>query len=71
MGKLLRRTFLIGTGVIAGGLAVGFYAASRPWPNPLEDDLAEGEVTFNPYVMVGADGQITVSSCRAPKWARA
>jgi len=65
MGKILRRTFLIGTGVIAGGLAVGFYAASRPWPNPLEDELAEGETTFNPYVLVGVDGRITVIVPRA------
>lgn len=65
MGKILRRTFLIGTGVIAGGLAVGFYAASRPWPNPLEDELAEGETTFNPYVLVGRDGRITVIVPRA------
>jgi isoquinoline 1-oxidoreductase beta subunit len=65
MGKILRRTFLIGTGVIAGGLAVGFYAASRPWPNPLDDGLAEGEVTFNPYVKVSANGAITIIVPRA------
>ncbi|GAB4361277.1 MAG: xanthine dehydrogenase family protein molybdopterin-binding subunit [Oricola sp.] len=65
MGKILRRTFLVGTGVIAGGLAVGFYAAGRPWPNPLEDGLAEGETTFNRFVLVGADGKITVIVPRA------
>ncbi|QKV19854.1 xanthine dehydrogenase family protein molybdopterin-binding subunit [Oricola thermophila] len=65
MGKILRRTFLIGTGVIAGGLAVGFYTASRPWPNPLEDDLGEGETTFSPHVKVGADGSITIYTGRA------
>ncbi len=65
MGKILRRTFLIGTGLVAGGLAVGYYAASRPWPNPLEGDLAEGETTLNPYVIVGADGAITIIAPRA------
>ena len=65
MGKILRRTFLIGTGLIAGGLAVGFYMANRPWPNPLEDELADGDVTFNPFVIVRADGRITVVTGRA------
>ncbi|MCK5748130.1 MAG: molybdopterin-dependent oxidoreductase, partial [Oricola sp.] len=65
MGKILRRTFLIGTGLVAGGLAVGYYAASRPWPNPLEADLAPGEETFNPYVKIGADGAITIIAPRA------
>lgn len=65
MGKILRRTFLIGTGVIAGGLAVGFYAAARPWPNPLDGELAEGETAFNPYVIVGADSRVTVIVPRA------
>lgn len=65
MGKILRRTFLIGTGLIAGGLAVGYYYASRPWPNPLEEGLAPGEATFNPYVKVEADGTFTVIVPRA------
>ena len=65
MGKILLRTFLIGTGLIAGGLAVGYYAASRPRPNPLEADLGAGEETFNPYVKVGADGTITIIAPRA------
>jgi isoquinoline 1-oxidoreductase subunit beta len=65
MGKILRRTFLIGTGVIAGGLAVGYYAVSRPHPNPLQDGLAEGEATFNPFVKIAADGSITVIVPRA------
>jgi len=48
VAKIARRTFLIGAAAIAGGVAVGYYFVSKPYPNPLESDLAEGESTFNP-----------------------
>ena len=65
LGKIARRTFLIGAAAIAGGVAVGYYYYRKPYPNPLEDDLAEGEATFNPYVKIGADNTITVIAPRA------
>ncbi|TCD15964.1 xanthine dehydrogenase family protein molybdopterin-binding subunit [Oricola cellulosilytica] len=65
MGKILRRTFLVGTGVIAGGLAVGFYTGFRPHENPLEAGLADGESTFNPFVRIDAGGKIHVIVPRA------
>lgn len=65
IGKVARRTFLIGAAAIAGGVAVGYWYVSRPYPNPLEDDLAEGEATFNPYVKIGADNTVTVIAPRA------
>ncbi len=65
VGKVTRRAFL-GLGVAAaGGLAVGYWVVTRPYANPLEDDLAEGEATFNPYVKIGADGTITIIAPRA------
>ena len=64
MGKLTRRIFL-GMGVAAvGGLAVGAYYVTRTRPNPLEGELAEGDVTFNPYVMIAASGEIIVIARR-------
>ena len=48
LGTITRRTFLGLAAVAAGGIAVGYYYYRKPYPNPLEDDLAEGEVTFNP-----------------------
>ena len=42
-GKIARRSFLIGTAAIAGGVAFGTYLAKRPTDNPLEEGLAEGE----------------------------
>ncbi|GIL01616.1 MAG: aldehyde dehydrogenase [Alphaproteobacteria bacterium] len=65
MGKIARRAFLIGVAAIAGGAAFGYYYVRKPYPNPLEDDLAEGEVTFNPYLKITADDAITVIAPRA------
>lgn len=65
IAKIARRTFLIGATAIAGGLAVGYYYASKPYPNPLEDDLREGETTFNPYVKIAPDNTITIIAPRA------
>ncbi|MEM8750168.1 MAG: molybdopterin cofactor-binding domain-containing protein [Pseudomonadota bacterium] len=65
MGKILRRTFLIGAAAIAGGVAFGAYQVNKTYPNPLEDDLAEGENTFNPYVQIASDNTITIMIPRA------
>ncbi|MET3581138.1 isoquinoline 1-oxidoreductase beta subunit [Mesorhizobium robiniae] len=65
IGKIARRTFLIGAAAVAGGVAVGYYYYRKPYPNPLEGDLAAGEATFNPYVKIGADNTITVVAPRA------
>ncbi|MGO4834934.1 molybdopterin cofactor-binding domain-containing protein, partial [Rhizobiaceae sp. 2RAB30] len=65
LGKIARRTFLIGAAAIAGGVAVGYYYYRRPYPNPLEDEVADGEATFNPYVKIASDNTITVIAPRA------
>lgn len=57
IGKIARRSFLIGSAVIAGGVAFGVYAARKPAPNPLEP--GEGEVALNPYILIDDTG-ITV-----------
>lgn len=56
MGKIARRSFLIGSAVIVGGVAFGTYAVRRPHDNPLLSDLGNGEAAFNPWVKVGAHG---------------
>ncbi|EBU7498119.1 xanthine dehydrogenase family protein molybdopterin-binding subunit, partial [Salmonella enterica subsp. enterica serovar Typhi] len=63
--KIARRTFLIGAVAAAGGVAVGYWYVRKPYPNPLEGDLAEGEQTFNPYVKIAPDNTITVIAPRA------
>ena len=67
MGRIktiARRTFLIGSTAIIGGVAFGAYAYNRPLKNPMLDDLADGEAAITPYVFINADG-ITLITPRA------
>lgn len=52
---IARRSFLIGSAAIAGGVAFGAYAARSPFPNPNLVDLPEGEASFNPWVLVDSE----------------
>ncbi|MEL6678836.1 MAG: molybdopterin cofactor-binding domain-containing protein [Pseudomonadota bacterium] len=65
IGKIARRTFLGVLAVGAGVTAFGYWQYRRPYDNPLADDLAEGEATFNPFVKIAADNTITVITPRA------
>ncbi|PWR04504.1 isoquinoline 1-oxidoreductase [Meridianimarinicoccus roseus] len=53
---IARRSFLIGSAAIAGGVAFGAYFVTRPTPNPLLDGLAEGEAALTPFVKITPDG---------------
>jgi len=66
VGTIARRTFLVGSAAIVGGVAFGTYLAKRPTENPLEDTLAAGEATFNPWVMISVD-KITLIAPHADK----
>ncbi|WP_179378683.1 xanthine dehydrogenase family protein molybdopterin-binding subunit [Jannaschia marina] len=55
-GKIARRTFLIGSAAVAGGVAFGVYAYRKPVENPLLAELEPGETTLNPFVLIDADG---------------
>lgn len=59
-----RRTFLIGSAAIVGGVAFGAYMVKRPIPNPLLDGLPEGEAAITPYIKITPDG-ITLITPRA------
>ncbi|WP_323785668.1 xanthine dehydrogenase family protein molybdopterin-binding subunit [Thalassovita sp.] len=65
-GKIARRTFLIGSAAIVGGVAFGVYRVKTPYANPLQDELAEGAASFNPWVMIDAD-KITLIGPHADK----
>ncbi len=56
IGKIARRTFLVGSAAIVGGVAFGYYMYKRPVENPLLDGLAEGEAALTPYVKIDAEG---------------
>ena len=59
MGRLktiARRTFLIGSAALVGGVAFGTYLVKRDPDNPLSADAAAGDAVFNPWVKINADG---------------
>ena len=67
MGKLAtiaRRTFLIGSAAVAGGVAFGVYMVKREAPNPLMADLPQGATALTPYVRIDARG-VTLIAPRA------
>jgi isoquinoline 1-oxidoreductase beta subunit len=61
IGKIARRSFLIGSVAILGGVAFGVYKARQTPPNPLSP---EDGAALNPYVLVNADG-VTIITPRA------
>ncbi len=62
IGKIVRRTFLIGSAAIIGGVAFGVYYVNRPAPNPLKP--REGEAALNPFVLIDQNG-VTLFAPRA------
>ena len=62
IGKIARRTFLIGTAAIVGGVAFGVYKVRQDAPNPLV--AGDGEAVLNPFILINADG-ITIIAPRA------
>ena len=62
VGKILRRTFLIGSAAIVGGVAFGAYYVTRPAPNPLKP--GDGEAALNPFVLIDQNG-VTLFAPRA------
>ncbi|WP_298910295.1 molybdopterin cofactor-binding domain-containing protein [uncultured Aliiroseovarius sp.] len=66
IGTIARRTFLVGSAALLGGVAFGYYKYRQPVDNPLDDDLAQGEAALTPYVLINADG-VTLITPRADK----
>ncbi|MFB6450200.1 xanthine dehydrogenase family protein molybdopterin-binding subunit [Bradyrhizobium tunisiense] len=63
---IARRTFLIGSAAIAGGVAFGYYQLRKEPLNPLLKDLKPGEAAITPYVRIDAKG-VTLITPRADK----
>ena len=61
---IARRSFLIGSAAILGGVAFGTYLYKRDPDNPLAEGLAPGAVTFNPFVKIDAE-KVTLITPRA------
>src|SRR5215468_10657587 len=64
LGTIARRTFLIGSAAIAGGVAFGVYSYKREPENPLLRRLGDGQVALTPYVRVDQSG-VTIITPRA------
>ncbi len=62
IGTIARRTFLIGSVAIVGGVAFGVYAGRKPAPNPLV--AGPGEAALNPFVFIDQQG-VTLIAPRA------
>ncbi|MHA6263933.1 xanthine dehydrogenase family protein molybdopterin-binding subunit [Arenibacterium sp. CAU 1754] len=62
IGKIARRTFLIGSAAIVGGVGFGLYKINQEPPNPLKP--GPGEATLNPFVLIDQEG-VTLISPRA------
>jgi len=60
--KIARRSFLIGSVAIAGGVAFGVYKWREVPPNPLEP--SDGSTPLNPYVVVTREG-VTIITPKA------
>ena len=56
IGTIARRSFMIGSAAILGGVAFGYYMYRKPVANPLLDDLAEGQAVLTEYVRIDAQG---------------
>lgn len=56
VATIARRTFLIGSAAIAGGVAFGYYMVKKPHANPLLENLADGEAAITPFVKIEPDG---------------
>jgi isoquinoline 1-oxidoreductase beta subunit len=63
--RIARRTLLIGSAAIAGGLAVGYYSYRQPYANPLKKGARGDEAIFNPYVKIGTDNRAVIIVPRA------
>ena len=67
LGKITRRTFLVASAAVAGGVLFGTYKYKQALPNPLLDGDDAGKPDFaslNPYIKIDQDG-VTVITPRA------
>ena len=64
IGKIARRTFLVGSAAVAGGVVFGYWKYRQPFDNPLLADLKDGEAALTPYVRIDEAG-VTIITPRA------
>ena len=55
VATIARRTFLIGSAAVAGGVVFGVYEVRKPQANPLLDGLKPGAAALTPWVRIDRD----------------
>ena len=55
VATIARRTFLIGSAAVAGGVVFGVYQVRKPHANPLREGLKLGEAALSPWVRIDKD----------------
>ncbi|MEM9192324.1 MAG: twin-arginine translocation signal domain-containing protein [Myxococcota bacterium] len=65
LGTITRRTFLVGTAAVGGAAIFGTYSVARPHDNPVEVDLPDGAVAFNPWVRIDGCASSWASKARS------
>ncbi len=61
---IARRSFLISSVAVMGGVVFGVYKYKKSYPNPLLRDLPQGANAITPYVRIDANG-VTIITPRA------
>ncbi|MGI9201725.1 MAG: molybdopterin cofactor-binding domain-containing protein, partial [Woeseiaceae bacterium] len=64
LGKITRRSLLIGSAAIAGGVVIGYWRFKTPYENPLEAGLKDGQAALSPYIRIDQSG-ISIIAPRA------
>ncbi|HEU6454118.1 MAG TPA: molybdopterin cofactor-binding domain-containing protein, partial [Roseateles sp.] len=64
IGTIARRSFLIGSAAVTGGVVFGVYKFHEPLPNPLLSEPPDGSTALTPYLRIDAQG-VTVITPRA------
>ncbi|MBN8293588.1 xanthine dehydrogenase family protein molybdopterin-binding subunit [Rhodobacter sp. NTK016B] len=58
LGTITRRSFLVASAAIAGGVAFGIYKVRQPIPNPLDPDQGSA---LNAFLVIDQDGVTAIS----------
>ena len=64
LATITRRSLLVGSVAVAGGVAFGYWKYKQPHDNPLINKAGEGETALTPYIIINQSG-ITIFSPRA------
>jgi len=64
LASFTRRSFLVGSLAVTGGVVFGYWKYKQPHDNPLLDNAGEDEAVLTPYILINKEG-ITIFSPRA------